>query len=231
MFSNFKRNQHALDSRIAWLEEADIRADRSVARWNGEIANRNAGTGTSFVFKTTAKTYGEDNKDQLLGAILGSMKVAVDRKAEDTFQRAAIIRVGTYRGFEIDVSCNRHKIQFTLTGNDSYEPDNLIYRTDDKFSLPGFINRIDNFLDRFEGWRTDAENSRTSERDELTKAKIEKGKPFQQQSRLENLRDDSRDVMTELKLMQADDNHISTWTPKSTVLQANAAPEAKKMRA
>lgn len=65
----------------------------------------------------------------------------------------------------------------------------------------------------------------------MTKAKIEKGKPFQQQSRLENLRDDSRDVMTELKLMQADDNYVSTWTPKSTVLQGNAAPEAKKMRA
>ncbi|QCY09385.1 hypothetical protein [Pseudomonas sp. MPC6] len=97
----------------------------------------------------------------------------------------------------------------------------------DKFSLPGFISRLDNFLDRFEGWRTDAENSRIGERDELAKAKIEKGKPFQQQSRLENLRDDSRDVMTELKLMQADDNYIST----STVLQGNAAPEAKKMRA
>lgn len=231
LFSNYKRNQHALDSRITWLEEADKRADRSVARWNGEIAKRDAGTGSSFLFKTAAKSYGEDNKDQLLGAIMGSMKVAVDRKAEDTFQRAAIIRVGTYRGFEIDVSCNRNKIQFTVTGNDSYEPDNLVYRTDDKFSLPGFISRIDNFLDRFEAWRADAENSRIGERDELAKAKIEKGKPFQQQSRLENLRDDSRDVMTELKLMQADDNYVSTWTPKSTVLQGNAAPEAKKMRA
>ncbi len=231
LFSNYKRNQHALDSRITWLEEADKRADRSVARWNGEISKRDAGTGSSFLFKTAAKSYGEDNKDQLLGAIMGSMKVAVDRKAEDTFQRAAIIRVGTYRGFEIDVSCNRNKIQFTVTGNDSYEPENLAYRTDDKFSLPGFISRIDNFLDRFEAWRADAESSRIGEREELAKAKIEKGKPFQQQSRLENLRDDSRDVMTELKLMQADDNYVSTWTPKSTVPQGNAAPEVKKMRA
>ncbi len=136
LFSNFKRNQHALDSRIAWLEEADKRADRSVARWNGEIAKRNAGTGSAFEFKTAAKSYREDNKEQLLGAILGRMKVAVDRKAEDTFQRAAIIRVGTYRGFEIDVSCNRHKIKFTVTGSDSYEPDNLVYRTDDKLRIP-----------------------------------------------------------------------------------------------
>jgi N12 class adenine-specific DNA methylase len=231
LYSNYKRNQHALDSRITWLEQADTRAERSVTRWNGEIAKRDTHSGPSFAFKTAAKLYNDDNKDQLLGAIAGHIKIAVDRKAEDTFQRAAVIHVGSYRGFEIDVSCRRQEIRFTVTGNDSYEPDNLVYRTDDKFSLSGFINRLDNFLERFEGWRADAESSRLKETEELSKAKVEKGKPFHQQSRLENLREDSRDVMTELKLMQADDSYRSSWIPKSTLVQESAVVEAKKMRA
>ena len=159
------------------------------------------------------------------------MKRAVERRSEDTFQRAELVPVGSYRGFEIQVSCERQKIHFTVTGRDSYEPDNLVYRVDDKFSISGFISRLDNFLERLEGWRDEAESTRGRELSELNKAIQEKAKPFLQQTRLDYLREDARDVLRELKLMQADDSYQSKWEPKSVLLQGSAAPGRSKMRA
>ena len=106
-----------------------------------------------------------------------------------------------------------------------------MYRVDDKFSISGFISRLDNFLERLEGWRDEAESTRGRELSELNKAIQEKAKPFLQQTRLDYLREDARDVLRELKLMQADDSYQSKWEPKSVLLQGSAAPGRSKMRA
>ncbi|EGB99687.2 helicase [Pseudomonas putida] len=231
LFSNFKRGQHSLDSRIAWLRDADSRADRAIARWSSEIQRRDAGTKPEFEFSANGRPYKDADKERLAAVFATAMKRAVERRSEDTFQRAELVPVGSYRGFEIQVSCERQKIHFTVTGRDSYEPDNLVYRVDDKFSISGFISRLDNFLERLEGWRDEAESTRGRELSELNKAIQEKAKPFLQQTRLDYLREDARDVLRELKLMQADDSYQSKWEPKSVLLQGSAAPGRSKMRA
>ncbi|MEP9642055.1 helicase C-terminal domain-containing protein [Xanthomonas euvesicatoria] len=215
LFSNYKRNQHSLESRIGWLGDADKRADRAVARWNREIEIRDAATTEQFRFETKSRVYGEKDRETLLGEVMYAMKKAVERRAVGILDRPTEMPVGRYRGFEIKVYASREEIQFTLTGSDTYEPENLSYRAEEKFSITGFVHRLDNFVARFEDWRQEAEETREKERREYAKAVAEQGKPFPQQARLEVLRQDVRDVMTELKLMQADDNYVSQWQSQS----------------
>ncbi|KPX92227.1 hypothetical protein [Pseudomonas meliae] len=129
-----------------------MRADRAIARWASEIQRRDAGTKPEFEFSANGKSYRDADKERLAAVFATAMKRAVERRSEDTFQRAELVPVGKYRGFDVQVSCERQKIHFTVTGQDSYEPDNLVYRVDDKFSISGFISRMDNFLEHLEGW-------------------------------------------------------------------------------
>jgi len=232
LFANYKRNQHSLESRVAWLADADKRADRAITRWNQEIALRDKESTEDFRFQTKDRTYGEKDRESLLGDVMYAMKKAIEGRGIGFRDKPAEIVVGRYRGFEIEVYALRDEIQFTLTGSDSYEPENLRYRAEDKFSINGFIQRIDNFMSNFEVWRQGAEKAREKERREYANAANELGKPFPHQQRLEALRQDVRDVMTELKLMQADDNYISHWQPRSLAIEnAGQQPERSRMRA
>jgi len=232
LFANYKRNQHSLESRVAWLADADKRADRAITRWNQEIALRDKESTEDFRFQTKDRTYGEKDRESLLGDVMYAMKKAIEGRGIGFRDKPAEIVVGRYRGFEIEVYALRDEIQFTLTGSDSYEPENLRYRAEDKFSINGFIQRIDNFMSNFEKWRQEAETAREKERREYANAATELGKPFPHQQRMEALRQDVRDVMTELKLMQADDNYISHWQPRSLAIEnAGQQPERSRMRA
>ncbi len=229
LFANYKRNQHSLESRTAWLADANRRADRAIARWNQEIALRDKESDEHFRFQTKTRTYGEKDREALLGDVMHAMKKAVERRAVGLLDGPAEIPVGLYRGFEIEVYARRDEIQFVLTGADSYEPENLRYRAEEKFSINGFIQRIDNFMGQFEDWRQDAEMTGEKERREYANAVAERGKPFPQQHHLEALRQDVRDVMTELKLMQADDNYVSNWKPMSMAAD-NGSQQKERLR-
>jgi len=233
VFANYKRNQHSLEKHMEWLADADKRAERAIARWDQEIALRDKESTEDFRFQTKDRTYGEKDRDALLGDVMYAMKKAIEGRAISFLDKPTEIVVGRYRGFEIEVYyALRDEIQFTLTGSDSYEPENLRYRAEDKFSINGFIQRIDNFMSNFEVWRQGAEKAREKERREYANAANELGKPFPHQQRLEALRQDVRDVMTELKLMQADDNYISHWQPRSLAIEnAGQQPERSRMRA
>ncbi|MBA6105247.1 DEAD/DEAH box helicase family protein [Pseudomonas monteilii] len=230
VYSNYKRNLHSVESRLDWLAGADLRADRTVSRCNEEIARRDAGTTSEFAFKINDKVYGEKQREQALAQVMYSMKKAIESRAQNLAESPGLIPVGSYRGFEIEVYARRDIVQFTLAGVDSYEPDNLRYTVDDKFSLAGFISRVDNFLAKFEGWRSEAEDYRTKEKLEHGRALQEKDKPFAQLAKLEMLRQDARDVMSELKLIQADDNYISTWTPQSYAEEVKPVQEKNRLR-
>ena len=234
LYSNHKRNQHSLESRIDWLAKADERADQAVDQWNKEIALRDAKSTAHFQFRTNGKTYGEKDREELLHHVTASMKEAIKQQGNvfrDMPGVASVgmfrdfnklVPVGSYRGFNIYVSVQQHEIQFRLAGAvNQYESEKLRYRPDDKFSLPGFVQRLDNYLSRFEDWRQDAENARKHERAEHAKAVVERDKPFPQQQQLDTLRQDVRDVMTELKLMQADGSYVSQWRPRSMASAAD----------
>lgn len=215
LYSNYKRNQYSLESRVAWLAGADDRANRAVAKWDKEIALREAGSTEHFQFKTKARTYGEKDRDALLHDVMSSMQKAVERRAVNLSDTPGEVPVGVYRGFKIDAYVRRDEIQFKLTGANSYEPESLRYDAKDKFSVNGFVQRLDNFMGKFEGWRQDAQETRNKEQAEHAKAVAEQGKPFPQQQRLDALRQDVREVMTELKLMQGNESYVSQWQPRS----------------
>lgn len=79
-------------------------------------------------------------------------------------------------------------MQFVVKGALIYQPDNMAYTVDDKFSVNGCIHRLDNFMAQFEGRIIGAEAARAKELAELEKAKTELLKPFPQQRMLELLR-------------------------------------------
>ena len=230
LFSNYKRNQHGLASRIAWLGDADQRADRAITRWEKEIARRDSSATGEFRFQTKTRCYGDKDREALLGEVVYAMKKAAERKAVGVLDKISDIPVGQYRGFQVDVYARREEIQFTLTGADGYEPESLRYRAEEKFSLNGFISRVNNFVERFEDWRQDAETTRQKERAEHAKALIEQAKPFPQLERLEALRQDARDVMTELKLMQVDENYVSQWKPMSQTAENETRQQKQQDR-
>ncbi|MRU28312.1 Eco57I restriction-modification methylase domain-containing protein [Xylella fastidiosa] len=219
LFSNYKRNQYSLESQIVWLGDANKRADRAVARWNREIEIRDTATTEQFRFETKSRVYGEKDRENLMGEVMHAMKKAIDQYAVGTLNTE--IPVGNYRGFDINVYASRDKIQFTLNGSETYEPENLSYNAQQKFNITGFIHRLDNFMVRFEEWRQKAQETREKEHCELAKVVVEKDKPFPQQARLEALRQDVREVMTELKLMLADENYVSQWQPQSQATDGN----------
>nr|WP_272885928.1 helicase C-terminal domain-containing protein [Stutzerimonas stutzeri] len=215
LYSNHKRNLHSLERRIEWLSSADERADKAVQRWTKEIDRRNAAATPDFKFVAGGRTYGSDDKPALVNRFASVMKEAHQMKTASPWEAPRLVDVGEYRGFKVQVSVHLDTARFTVFGHDSYEPDNMRYSKDDSFSLNGFINRMDNFLDKFEAWRAAAEHGRHREKEELQKAVAEKAKPFSQQARLEALRQDVRDVMSELKIMQGDPEYVSTWKPSS----------------
>jgi len=233
LFANHKRNQYALESRVAWLAAADERADRAAVKWQAEIARRARHESPTFQFRTSTSLYGEKDRDALMADVLGSMQRAIERRASDLTGQPSRVYVGRYRGFEIDVFARRDQLQFGVKGEGLHEPENLRYWVTDKFSVNGFVSRIDNFVQRFEVWRDDAEDTRRREQAEHGRVRAELAKPFSKQQQLEELRADVRDVMAELKLMQADDAYVSAWRPRSQreEVEANPCEQARPMRA
>ncbi|WP_242540271.1 Eco57I restriction-modification methylase domain-containing protein [Trinickia mobilis] len=225
VYSNFKRSRHALESRVAWLADADKRADNSIANARMEIAIRDKNTTDAFRFVAGGRTYGKDQNNQVHGLVLASMKQAIESKSSGSTEEIRTFPVGQYRGFEVGTYCDRGSIRFQLKGHHLYSPDNLTYRPEDDFKLSGFFSRIDNFLGKLDTRVVDAEERRESEKAEYGRARDELKKPFPQQAQLEMLRRDAADVLTELKKVQADPNYVSSWVPLSQQ-PANAAHAA-----
>jgi len=230
IYSNHKRNQHALERRAEWLAEADKRAGETVARWKAEAAVRDRATTDKGVFVgANGQTFGEEQRQELFEYCMEAMQRAIGKRG---IERHAEIPVGTYRGFKISVYAEPHWVQFVIAGASTYESDNLQYRSDDKFSAQGFLIRLDNHLGTFEDRIQNADRVRLQEHEELRKATAEMAKPFAQMAMLEALRSDCRDVMTELKLMQADTSYVSTWSPQSEALKdQHQAPTAPAQQA
>lgn len=229
--SNFRRNKHSLENRIAWLQDAEKRASRVIARCEAEIAIRNSHPRDGACFRSRGRDYGPENREELLHHFRYCMKKALESRALTLGDTARPVPVGEYRGFQIEAYAVRDTMQFCVSGSDSYEPDNLRYQADDDFSLSGFLTRLDNFYQQFDAWKAEANESLSRELAELKTAMLERDKPFAQQELLDSLRQDARDVLTELKLIQADDNYVSTWTPKSYGAQEVQRQDKPRMRA
>ena len=109
------------------------------------------------------------------------------------------------------------------TGEQNFQPENLVYGFDEKFSLSGMFQRLDNFLEK--GLDTSYQkfqNSARQEMAEMNTVKAALGQEFPQQGELALVRENYSAVMRELKRMQDEPGYVSEWEPKESFSNANA---------
>jgi hypothetical protein len=147
-------------------------------------------------------------------SVLSGMQRAIEGRAKHLGDKAQVVHIGEYRGFKVTVTADdaRH-VQFALKGSRLYVPGNLIYSRDDKFSVTGFIQRMDNTLSGIESDIAYTVENNENERAELEKVRYELTKPFGQLQELDLLRKNNADVMVELRKMQDDPAYVSSWEP------------------
>jgi hypothetical protein len=213
VYSNYKRTAHNLESRIEWLQDTEKRAAAEIAVLQKEIARRDAATTKDWVFTINERRYNADSKENLQYAVMQSMQFAVEGRARTMGDKPRAIHVGKYRGFSIEVEGIHEKLEFTIKGDRQYRPGNLVYNKDDKFSVTGLIQRLDNFVNDFEDRIASAEQKKLNELAECAKAKADLGRPFAQMRELELTRKNLGDVMSELRKMQDNAEYVSTWQP------------------
>ena len=224
--------------RLKWLEGTDTRLAEEEA---GHAANLRCRDANTHIVRETDKEKirielrtdeglltdrdGEKMKDLLLGCV-----------KEVTRNIGAKALFGTYRGFAMHVV--RHtqafggKDGFRITvsgpGEREFRPDNLVYTFDDKLSLSGLFQRMDNFLGKGleEGMEKFREKCR-QEKAELATVQDALGKEFPQKAELALARENNSAVIRELQRMQDDASYVSTWTPKTSLADGQpAATEA-----
>lgn len=220
MYSNFKRNQHRLEDKIEWWQGSEARAAKELAVIDANIRRRDGSTTDPWTFKAGKSTFNNETKDGLGHVVMTSMQTAVEIGPKAAGEKPRPVLVGHYRGFEISVESWRWadgdtRLQFRLKGDKEVTPRNLEYRKEDKFTVGGFIARLDNFLDGFEDQRQGVVDLVVKDKEDLAKGRETLAKPFPGLAKLEMLRQDSADVMVELKKMQANDRYVSSWKPQS----------------
>lgn len=229
-----KRAQHTLQDRISWLKNAEKRFEKVKDTYEANCRLRDS--------KTHKTIKDGKEKIQILftnpeGALLNGEKDGT--KIMQAFQSAISniqksgrqLEIGTYRGFKLFSfqrfsEENHFRISITGTNGQEFAPDNLCYHWDDKFSLGGCFQRLDNFLDKgLESRFQDAEIVFKREKTELERAQANLGQDFPQQAELALVRENYGSVMRELQRMQEDKDYVSEWSPK-TLEQAGDTPPA-----
>ena len=136
--------------------------------------------------------------------------------------------LGKYRGFEVAMlrsslgaGGDGFRLALKGMGDQEFQPDNLVYDFDEKFSLSGMFQRIDNFLEKGinELYQTYQHNVR-QEIAEMETVKKALGQDFPQKDELTLVRENHSAVMRELKRMQDEPGYVSEWRPK-TVYSTN----------
>lgn len=216
--SNHKRTAYALESRIGWLEEAEQRAASEVSVLNKEIQRRDANSTKDWVFTVGDRRFNNDSKENMQYSIMQSMQFAVEGRARTMGDMPRSVHVGKYRGFAIDVESRQERLEFSVRGERKYHPENLVYHKEDKFSVTGFIQRLDNFASDFEELIVSANQKKDNDLAECAKAKANLGRPFAQLRELELTRKNFADVMAELRKMQDNSAYVSTWQPATLEL-------------
>ena len=218
VLANFQRSQHQLERRIAELEKYPEQADREIASARREIAWRDQNSAKSNFFAAEGQVYGEKNRGDLLAVVGRAMKEVLARPERPR-------QVGLYRGFSVQVEAHGQGCQFVLEGKTGlHNPVNLLYRTGDEFSPAGFLQRLDNFLDRFEVRIEETEKEKIRQAEELVTARRSQGRVFPHLAELEALRRDNREVLAELRKFNHEPGYKSVWRPSGQTQAAGAKP-------
>lgn len=244
LYSQHQRGQHRLRDRLKWLNTVDERLARAEAVYADDIGRRDANTrmvtekGKEKIrveLLVDGKILRENDSDHMAERLRNGVK-----EVTRNFGKKALF--GTYRGF--DVYIQRHTqfggadgFRFALqgAGDREFQPANLTYTFDEKFSLTGLFQRLDNFLAKGldEAMETYRQNA-SREKAELETVTAALNKDFPQMAELAVVRENHGAVMRELQRMQDDSGYVSEWEPKSSAVEPPPtpmpAPSAPMMR-
>ncbi|MDR2572932.1 MAG: SLOG family protein [Desulfovibrio sp.] len=227
LHSQHQRSQHRLKDRLRWLGSAQERLDKAEATYAENIRRRDAHTRTFTEkgkarivpeFTVNGKIFGEKDKGKIMDALRDGVKAV-------TREQSKKAHIGSYRGFEVTMLRNLRATEadgfrFTLkgAGEQEFSPDNLTYSFDEKFSLSGFFQRMDNFLEKglAQAFETYKANTRL-ELAELETVKAALGQEFPQKDDLVLTRENHGAVMRELQRMQNESGYVSEWEPRTSL--------------
>ena len=156
LYSQHQRGQHRLRDRLKWLNGTDERLAKAESAYAANIRHRDSHT---HIIK-------EKDKEKIRIELFAGDKMLTDRDGEKikdillgcvkeiTRNAGARVLFGSYRGFAMHLeryaqsSGGKEGFRIVVTGTDGQEfkPDNLVYLFDDKLSLSGLFQRMDNFL-------------------------------------------------------------------------------------
>ena len=239
LYSQHQRSQHRLRDRLKWLGSAQQRLEKATAVHAADLRRRDAHTRTRKDDKGKERTQVELVKD---GRVLGEKdEEAIKDAFVDGVKKASRgdnrVLVGSYRGF--GVYALRHLrvseaegFRFAVkgSGEQEFQPENLIYSFDDKVSISGWFQRLDNFLDKgleqtFQTYKGNVDR----EIAEVATVQAALGQGFPQQGELALTRENHAAVMRELKRMQDEPGYASAWEPK-TALDIERIPMPQSLR-
>ena len=223
LHSQHQRSQHRLRDRLKWLGAAEGRLAKAQADYAANCGLRDGNT----------RTFTEKGKERIRLEWLKDGKVLTEKHSEQiqnilrdgvvciTRESKARPTLGKYRGFEVTMlrtSQAQGGDGFRLTlkgmGDQGFQPDNLIYGFDEKFSLSGMFQRLDNFFEKgldlsFQTYQ----NNARQEIAEMDTVKAALGQEFPQKDELALVRENHSAVMRELKRMQDEPGYVSEWEP------------------
>ncbi len=220
--SEFSRSKHRLASRIKYLEDAPKRLEEIEENFKNNMELRDKNTRMTkengkdkivIELYRDGKTYTKDHAKQMQDIVSNCVQdTVIKRKIPESY-------IGKYRGFDINLKASpllsTEGFYLTLGGkNSKYFPQNLNYTLDEKFSLTGLFQRIDNFLEKgiTEKYHNEI-NQNQKEQTELTNTKTAYDKEFDLKDELTLARENHTNVILELQKMKDNSEYISTWQP------------------
>ena len=228
LYSQHQRSQHRMRDRLKYLASTETRLAKEENLYAENIRRRDSHTRTvvekgkeKILVELTAdgKTFTAKDSEKIKDRLLEGVK-------EVTRDSSAKFPFGSYRGFEVYVEraatrmSGKDGFQLSLrgAGEREFRSGNLFYDFEEKFSLAGLFQRMDNFLAKGldDAVETQRENAR-QEIAEMETVKAALGKEFPQQEELALARENHSAVIRELQRMQDDSSYVSTWTPKTSL--------------
>ena len=228
LYSQHQRGQHRLRDRLKYLASTETRLAKEENLYAENIRRRDSNTrkvtekGKEKILvelRADGKTFTAKDSEKIKDRLLDGVK-------EVTRDSSAKVLFGSYRGFEVYVEratmrmSGKDGFQLALlgAGKQEFRPGNLFYDFEEKFSLAGLFQRMDNFLAKGldEAVEAQHENAR-QEIAEMETVKAALGKDFPQQEELVLARENHGAVIRELQRMQDDSSYVSTWTPKTSL--------------
>jgi len=241
LYSQRQRSQHRLKDRLKWLGSAQERLTKAEATHAADLKKRDSNTRMykgdkgkeriKIELLAGGRVLGEKDEAAIKEAFIGAVKST--QKGE---KRAL---VGLYRGFEVYAlrhlrvsDAEGYRFALKGTGNQEFQPDNLIYSFDDNISLSGWFQRLDNFLEKgLEQGFTNIKANIEREIAEMATVQAALGQDFSQKDELTLTRENHDAVMRELRRMQDEPDYVSAWEPKAALtVEPSASALAMRMR-